>query len=368
MMATQRATDSKPPWTATSSAAVFLFLILAVSELSHYSSSSAPLRGQPGGSSSLAAAGCALSLRESGGFICDSDATWWERQERAVHQHARQEISMDTSGPDFFTRNWEPNFSCAGQRRLGSPGDGGKWICDPTTISRLYGGGGGGGGVSVGGGVAAASAPSCVIYSIGSAEMFSFEEDVHAALGPRCAIHIFDHTVDAPHPPPFATFHSIGLGSADGGKLLTLASMRARLGHEHAMIEILKIDCECCEYDAVFPGDFSHVRQVLLEIHAFCPNWDPRAVHAFFNRMFLDGWVIFSKEPNTQWCQGRCIEYSFLKLGWDAAALERRAHAQWCSGGWESSDPNVPRDAYLPANMVRCKGWEGGGHAANGVR
>ena len=338
------------PW--TSSAVVLLFVSLAWSELSRYFySSTGPLRGKKGAAPvDDDRAGCALSLRESLGFICDSNANWRERQERAVYQHPRQEVSLDMTGPEFFTRNWEPNFSCVGLRRLGVPGDGGKWVCDPATVARLY---------DIGGESVGSGGAQCVVYSIGSADMFSFEEDVHAAL-PHCAIHIFDHTVADPHPPPFAKFHSIGLSSTDDGKLLTLASMRARLGHEHAMIEILKIDCECCEFDAVFPGDFSHVRQLLLEIHAFCPNWDPHAVHAFFNRMFLDGWVIYSKEPNTQWCKGTCIEYSFLKLGWDAAGLERRARAQWCSGGWESSNPHVPRDAYLPANMVRCKEWGGG--------
>jgi hypothetical protein len=287
---------------------------------------------------------CAQSLRESMGFLCDSDQQWAARKDRVIYQQRQQEISSDDSCPRcFFTKNWEPNFSCIGQQRPGNPGDGGKWICDPATIARLH--------------ERHFNSPNqkCLIYSIGSSNMFGFEEAIHTML-PMCEIHIFDHTVNEPHPPSFAVFHKIGLGAYDRGDLLTLESIQARLGHTGIMIEVLKIDCEGCEFDAIFPNDFKRVRQLLVEIHGF-GDINTQSIHRFFNRMFLSGWVIFSKEVNAQWCLGQCLEYSLLQLSWNTADLDKRARRNWCIGGWQSSAPTVPENAYVPENMARCSEW-----------
>eukprot|EP00951_Prasinocladus_malaysianus_P019895 scaffold161663_cov33-Prasinocladus_malaysianus.AAC.1 len=70
--------------------------------------------------------------------------------------------------------NYEPNFSCMFERRLGLPGDGGKWVCDPHKLQRVK---------------------DCLVYSFGSDNKFDFEEAVTYQIGPHCEIHTFDHTI-----------------------------------------------------------------------------------------------------------------------------------------------------------------------------
>jgi Methyltransferase domain len=79
-----------------------------------------------------AIANCALSLRESHGFFCEPDAAWRMRREVADWQHGRQVVTeYDDTFATYMGRwwqaNYEPNFSCAFERRLGRSGDGGKW-------------------------------------------------------------------------------------------------------------------------------------------------------------------------------------------------------------------------------------------------
>lgn len=70
---------------------------------------------------------------------------------------------------------WEAVFSChAGEQRVGVLGDGGKWMCDPTAVTRS----------------------PCVIYSFGSNGDTSFEASlVQNHGGGNCDIHIFDPTL-----------------------------------------------------------------------------------------------------------------------------------------------------------------------------
>ena len=280
--------------------------------------------------------GCALSTRESAGFFCESDAQWLLRRKRVVYQQRRQEISTDSRGQAFFQKNWEPNFSCIGLTRVGNPGDGGKWVCDPGSAA-----------------LRAADGRKCLVYSIGSSDMYGFEDDMHLIM-PQCDIHIFDHTVASPKPPAFASFHALGLGATDDGKVLKLASLQARLGHSGMPIEVLKVDCDGCEYEALFSmlPELTNVRQLLIELHWRRSGIPSIELHAFFNAMFVKGWVIFSKEANFQWASGEAIEYSFLKLQWDAPELLRESQEDWCVGGWTSGDID-----YIPANMAICRYW-----------
>ena len=185
--------------------------------------------------------------------------------------------------------------------------------------------------------------------------MYGFEEDVHAAL-PFCEIHIFDHTVKNPTPPKFATFHSIGLGPSDGGMFLTLESLQARLGHTGSAIEIMKIDCDGCEYETLFSAmpTWTSVRQVLMEIH-----WQGASsafdLHSFFNSLFRHDWAIFSKEPNYQWAGGNAIEFGFLKIDWNGMELQREADTKWCIGGWKAVSTN--KNPATDYDLMMCLGW-----------
>jgi len=155
-------------------------------------------------------------------------------------------------------------FNCPHEvERLGALGDGGKWVCG---ISRL------------------ATKPNCVIYSFG----INYESSFEAALLSRtreCQVWGYDFSVRSFGPQIPATqsyrthFHSFGLAGWDhvteGHKMYTLQSLMALNGH--TFIDILKIDIEGWEFDAITAivkeyksrGQPLPFGQLQLEIHAW---------------------------------------------------------------------------------------------------
>ena len=207
-------------------------------------------------------------------------------------QMARQVVSMDLMGQAFFQRNWEPSYSCSVHMRMGCPGDGGKWICDPHIHLQ--------------------QSNRCVVYSFGSNNDFSFETAVHI-FNPTCELHTFDPTVLHPSLlPPFVRYHTWGLGSSAAPYNFTLSDVMRELGHTY--VNVLKIDCEGCELD-FSPTIEMHpatVGQIQVEVH-----WDSRPswsadVHALFKFLHREGFVIFSKEPNIQYSDGSAVEFALV--------------------------------------------------------
>jgi hypothetical protein len=170
-------------------------------------------------------------------------------------------------------------------------GDGGKWICD---LFRLK------------------TRPDCLIYSAGSKGDFSFETQMKQYL-PNCEMHTFDvNSYKCPN--GVCVFHQIKLGNGtfpQGSKSWQM--IIEDLGHENRLIDVLKIDIEGGEY-VFFPSIFktsknSFPRQILAEIH-------PRhthEMHALFELLRTNNYVIFNKEPNLL-AGPKFFEYAFLKL------------------------------------------------------
>jgi hypothetical protein len=211
----------------------------------------------------------------------------------------RQIITMDQQGKHFFARNWEPSYSCTTRLRMGCPGDGGKWICDPH-VHLLR--------------------DDCVVYSFGSNDEFSFEKDIHD-FNPRCSIHTFDPTV--PHPvnkPPFVHYNNAGLGTTDAsnaslGSYFTLAEIMSRLGHDH--VDVLKLDCEGCERDYwTLDVPEGVVRQLQVEVHWLDRRDTPERMHAFFGFLTRKGFAIFNKEANIQYSNPNkeAMEFALVHL------------------------------------------------------
>lgn len=335
------------------------------------------------------------AARESLGFFGDtlvSDEEWAE----AVLLH-RQTVSKTHRGSPWAVSNkWTPSFrtQCdrfGGLKRVGSSGDGGKWVCGldllRRKVQRL-----GGGENSVG--------ESCLIYSIGSDNDFSFEEDVNKQTNGLCEIHTFDPSIgEEPSnwPRAVTAFHPWGLGRSTagmyvrtpeqragsstggrgdgdhergssspagvldgGGRLVsskraimipTVTEIKKKLGHEHRKIDVLKMDCEGCEWDRdVMESVFGErggmaATQVLVEVHrgrgeeqvqSVGTIGDPRAARrapkqhvsaktAGAERWFREitekhGYVMVSREPTsgvllTREGEYQAIEFSFLRMG-----------------------------------------------------
>ena len=102
----------------------------------------------------------------------------------------------------------------------------------------------------------------CVIYSFGIDKNTEWESKAANLFG--CDVHAFDPTSDFPERiAPGVMFHKLGLqgvgtnvsathsveyDAIDPSRLRTLGEIVRSLGHEGRIIDVLKLDCEGCEY------------------------------------------------------------------------------------------------------------------------
>lgn len=255
-----------------------------------------------------------MAHEQSYGFFTDMRQKDWLRSQQIVH--SMQPNTCGNNCPDgiekaavWYQNNYEPEFSCLHERRIGNTGDGGKWVCDPHRIG---------------------GKKDCLIYSIGSNNDFSFEQDIFQRIGNHCEIHTFD-------PGNFSStalrihhelsvnlhYHQWGIDGTTNGhdkrtrrlQYLTLNETVHRLGHVGRTVDIFKIDCEGCElttFDTWVQPNIIQLQQILVEVHAG-GDFIKQDIPAFFQGMHQHGYVIFHKEPNIMWWTG-AVEYCFLRL------------------------------------------------------
>lgn len=236
--------------------------------------------------------------------LIEADEVGWERRrQKALEQAANQIRTFDTAGKFFFQFNWEPTVACEYERRMGLPGDGGKWICNPEDIKR-----------------------PALVYSLGSSNEYSFEEAMYEFFGPETEIHTFDFGVPI-GTPPFVKYHQYKIAAEDGpGGARTLKTILRELGHERRRIDVLKTDIEGYEYDALVAaldqGAFANVQQLQIEVHLMRDLFSgikvmsPSHVHELFLKLNKADMEIFHKEPNTAYSNGDACEFSFVKVVW----------------------------------------------------
>ena len=213
-----------------------------------------------------------------------------------------------------WRRYWPCLWTLDKQPSVGVRHDGGKWICGMHEL-----------------GASLRQRPRpCVIYSFGSENKFHFEAQVgtHA----RCEVHTFDPTVLPAYSPHYSHFHSLGLGGARAhlsavGPLWPLADILTAL--EHTSLELLKVDVEGAEFDALAAIDWSalpcRIGQLLLEVHPCRAMGAPPcrgvvAVQRMFSRLERAGFRLFSLEPVTK------TDYSQVEVSW--------VHRDWTPSGW----------------------------------
>jgi hypothetical protein len=311
-----------------------------------------------------------LAHDQSFGFFNDIPSIQWKRHQHIISQyekhfnpndplefvpgHSKRKMKYFNSPQAFYQTNYEPNFSCRFERRIGGNGngDGPKWVCDPHNLVRLskerkrahkrerkhhkqsH---------------EVQDEAGCLVYSIGSNGDFQFETGLQNLLGSTdiCEIHIFDMGDYEDKMPKGLNihYHRWGLikddesnakedssgndndnekdeGAKSKEKFYSLAEIVKRLGHENRpSIDIFKIDCDKCEWrtfkDWFSPSQESAsktripmLQQILVETHMSPKDF----VLPFFNGIMDNGYVMFHKEPNIQFGGGEAIEFGFLKL------------------------------------------------------
>lgn len=250
-----------------------------------------------------------LAFKESYGFFNDiSDVDWMRMKKRFqltqpnVHRSKKDNERWSRYSNYFWANNFEPEFTCRDEFRLGKLGDGGKWVCDPHRIPK----------------------GSCLVYSVGSNGHYQFEAGVKETISEGCEIHVFDYLRKRNKRDFFAlakeigvTFHQWGISSdptSKFGKGKTFKQTFQELGHEGRTVDIMKIDCEKCEYTDYqqwfkdWAASNMTIRQVLIELH----NSDVGMVDIM--RAFQEnGFVIFHKEAN--YMNGaNAVEITFINL------------------------------------------------------
>jgi hypothetical protein len=136
------------------------------------------------------------------------------------------------------------------------------------------------------------SPAQCLVYSFGIANEWDFEDN--SAREMNCEVHAFDPAADnlqahLAHSEPNVYFHHLGL-SGDGdvkpaamksnqvygeysGELMPLDDIMSSLGHTNRTIDVLKIDCEGCEWAALndiatrSPFLLENVCNIYMEVH-----------------------------------------------------------------------------------------------------
>ena len=169
----------------------------------------------------------------------------------------------------------------------------------------------------------------CLVYSVGSNNDVAFEMTVDKFLG--CETHTFDPTISNFVGGDYATWHPWGLG-VDGAKARhesfewegkSFDTIIEALGHQNRTIDILKIDCEGCEWSTMPPlfesiaAGTIKVHQIQVEMHiAGMDTSDPRNLslrNIFFQKLDKAKMRIFHKERNHWGCMGyKCLEYAFV--------------------------------------------------------
>mmetsp|Transcript_18345 Transcript_18345/g.27180 ORF Transcript_18345/g.27180 Transcript_18345/m.27180 type:complete len:337 (+) Transcript_18345:130-1140(+) len=244
-----------------------------------------------------------LAQEQSLNFFTDITDTDWKIQQAIYHGSQpnhnrltpRMRKVMSENPAKFWADNYEPELTCAHQRRLGGLGDGGKWVCDPRRI------------------VASADEQSytsgktrCVVYSVGSNGNAHFEQSVNDALKEQCSNQLEIHTFDLKNwnkrngnfgdrvKEAGGTFHHWGITTKAGldfnatdyflpktyreSTFKSFGQTFVELGHTNRVIDILKIDCEGCEWQSLegWLSDWNEhgvtVRQLLLELHDAPPD------------------------------------------------------------------------------------------------
>ena len=201
----------------------------------------------------------------------------------------------------WYQNNVEPSITCPQEERIGAHGEGGKWMCNIEALKEKK---------------------DCLIYSVGSENDFSWEEEVKRRA-PNCEIHVFDHTVaNASNKPDDVFFHKWGLTENESHRnpnMKSLSEIIKALRHENRRLDVFKIDCEGCEWQTYKTWFTSGVQivEILVETHRGSESPKPVSnAKQFFAHLHNSGYRIFHKEPNVHYSakEQLCVEFALRRI------------------------------------------------------
>lgn len=252
--------------------------------------------------SDLAAKGAAVLNPSCGPSV--PPAADFESQKRFYESNKEtrlQAIRRAGKANDIFSLHLHfiPQVSCPSMVRVGSMGDGGKWVCNPWRLPEK----------------------DCVVYSLGVNGDVSFEKDLHGVSGRKCKYVSVD-----PAQQPASLFEPFGGTFFQGymagktnatGKRITLAGLMEQF--KHSRVDILKMDIEGWEFETLnaflnsteITERKSPFCQILTELHE-AMGYNLEAWIRLFENLEKRGFRLFSKEANLA-CTV-CYEFSFLHM------------------------------------------------------
>ncbi|XP_060067088.1 probable methyltransferase-like protein 24, partial [Ylistrum balloti] len=148
----------------------------------------------------------------------------------------------------------------------------------------------------------------CLVYSFGVAGDWSFDDEVSKIYG--CEVHSFDPSIGKPDHKRSdkITFHNLGLWGRPKGKkgnwnMMNLKGIIEMLGHSGKIIDILKMDIESSEWEALpdmlATGVLKNVRQLDFEFHGEPnPNESHRSKLNALRNLNDQGFKLFWSHPN----------------------------------------------------------------------
>lgn len=200
----------------------------------------------------------------------------------------------------YVAVKYEPTLPCIFAQRLGKTNDGGKWVCDAYHIAELN---------------------ECNVISVGSNNDWSFEIEIHK-LNPHCKIYTLDHTIQPIQKPEFVQWWPIGISDYNQGQFSTISTAVEYIGLSGKKIDILKIDCEGCEYRVFQTIDLKQlqIHQLLIELHAVSLYKYKKGMYGItmntidnlIDNISKSGYDIFHNEKNGA-C---CAEIAFIKMNY----------------------------------------------------
>lgn len=129
-------------------------------------------------------------------------------------------------------------------------------------------------------------APPCLVYSFGINDNIEWESKMASTFG--CEVYAFDPTSKKLNATPAKNvyFHKLGLqgvgsdvsatnarqyDAIDPKRLRGFGEIIEKMGHKGRDIDVLRLDCEGCEYGVLnqlaCSGDSNHVKQMMIEFH-----------------------------------------------------------------------------------------------------